>query len=225
MNAVDSSVRSAPPPVPQAAPPSPAPSNFLDGIGDFFDNVVHTVRDIAKSIVEEVQGSTANMPENERLARKLVEAGGTGDQADVDLVVAELSKMPVTAPRQMDAAGTKVVACQDSVTDYAADLKGVQQRGRAATGEGHGSANLVIHESAHAVDAMVSGSLNSASPAFNAARKADIGALPSYETQPGAAGQSESYAESAARYYGGSHGSINTPALDAYWRDNPLGGR
>lgn len=54
---------------------------------------------------------------------------------------------------------------------------------------------------------------------------ADTAALPAYETQPGAAGRSETYAESAARYYGGSHVTIKTPALDAYWRDNPLGGR
>lgn len=67
-----------------------------------------------------------------------------------------------------------------------------------------------------AVDANVSPPLNSGSLAFNAARAADVAALPSYETQAGAAGQSESYSESAARYCGSSHGTIRTPNLGAY---------
>lgn len=245
----------APPRLPDAQPPGP-----LDGIGDWFGRAVDKLEELAKSLIERVEGETGGMPENERIARKLVEAGGTADKKDVDLVVAELAKMPVTALRQMEAAGTKVVACRGSVTDHATELRGVQPRGWPpgatwdqvpgaympdrnqvvvavighgtpagahvpATGEGHGSANLVIHEAAHAVDATIGASRNSASPAFNEARNKDIGAVSDYERQPGVAGQSETYAESAARYYGGSNGSAKTPALNAYWRDNPLGGR
>ena len=87
------------------------------------------------------------------------------------------------------------------------------------TGDGHGSVNLVIHETAHAVDAATGGS---ASRAFNEARNKDINKLSDYERQPGAAGQSETFAESAARYYGGGN-ACNTPNLNDYWRRHPLG--
>jgi hypothetical protein len=257
------------PTVRTSAPPTPTPSptgsdeglgGILDRLTDGVSEIVDAVGDFAKSALEKIEAAAPHISENERIARSLVQAGGAGDASDVDLVVAELGKMPVTALRAMEAGGVKVIACRDSVTDFASDLKGVQPRGWPpgatwdsvpgaympdrnavviattghgtppgahvpATGEGHGSANLVIHESAHAVDSNVSPSLNSGSPAFNAARASDVSALPSYETQAGAAGQSESYAESAARYYGGSYGTISTPHLDAYWRDNPLGGR
>ena len=67
-------------------------------------------------------------------------------------------------------------------------------------GDGHGSYNLVLHEAAHALDDVVGGSSDAA---FLAARQADIGALPPYETQAGVAGPSETYAESIAIKYGG----------------------
>jgi hypothetical protein len=194
------------------------------------------------------------------LAKQIVKAGGSGTQADVDLVVAELAKMPETALRGLIANNTTVIACRNSITDYRTDLKGVQPRGWPPgatwdsvpgvanssrnevviavighgttagahvpqTGEGHGSANLVIHEVAHAIDGKQTATRNSLSTDFNTARNADLAALPAYETQAGVAGKSETYAESAARYYSGNHGSISTPALDAYWRSNPLGGK
>ena len=211
------------------------------------------------AVASQVQTQTAGRWEGERIARRLVQAGGTGDRADVALVVAELTKMPIAALRRLESSGVKVIACRGSVTDYATDLKGVRPRGWppgatwdavpgahiggrnavviavighgkgtphvAKTGEGHGSANLVIHEATHAIDAKLGATRNSSSAAFNKARNKDVAALPAYERQPGAAGKSEAYAESAARYYGSSHGKIKTPALDAYWRDNPLGGR
>ena len=93
-----------------------------------------------------------------------------------------------------------------------------------ATGEGHGSANMVVHEASHAIDAHA-GDFNSASPAFLKARTSDLNSLSDYERQTGAGGPSETYAESAARYYGGSGGPSKTPALDAYWAANPLGGK
>lgn len=188
------------------------------------------------------------------LARVLVVPGGSGTQQDVDLVVAELEKMPASALMALVKNGTKVVACRDNVTDYEPSLKGVRPRGWPPgsswdsvpgaymgdknavviatrghgsaggpyvppTGDGHGSVNLVIHETAHAVDAATGGS---ASREFNEARDKDMGNLSDYERQAGAAGQSETFAESAARYYGGGN-ACNTPNLNDYWRRHPLG--
>ena len=92
-----------------------------------------------------------------------------------------------------------------------------------ATGEGHGSANLVIHETAHGVDYSQTPHISAGAP-FNAARTPDVGALPAYETQPSNAGQEESFAESCARFYSNDPFSAeSTPHLHKYWRDNPLG--
>jgi hypothetical protein len=93
------------------------------------------------------------------------------------------------------------------------------------TGEGHGSANMVIHESTHSIDHQASGNDRSASdPNFTAARNADSAGLQPYENQPGAAGQQESYAESAARHYSGDpNDATNHPNLSSYWGTDPLG--
>jgi uncharacterized Zn-binding protein involved in type VI secretion len=93
------------------------------------------------------------------------------------------------------------------------------------TGEGHGSANLVVHESTHAVDhQQTGGDRSSSDPNFTAARNADSAGLSAYENQPGTAGQEESYAESAARYYSGDpNDAANHPNLNQYWSTNPVG--
>ncbi len=92
-----------------------------------------------------------------------------------------------------------------------------------ATGEGHGCADLVIHESAHGVDFAFKPLLSAGAP-FNAARTPDKPALDAYESQPGAAGQQETFAESCARFYSNDPSSLeNTPHLHKYWHDNPLG--
>lgn len=94
-----------------------------------------------------------------------------------------------------------------------------------ATGEGHGSANLVVHEAFHAVDMAGGGAARNTDAAFAAARTADLGTLSAYERQGGSAGPQESYAESAARYYGGDpNDAASHPNLNAYWAGNPLGG-
>jgi YMGG-like Gly-zipper len=91
------------------------------------------------------------------------------------------------------------------------------------TGEGHGSVNLVIHETAHGVDYASSPHVSAGEP-FNTARNPDKGALDAYESQPGTAGQEETFAESCARFYSNDPwGAENTPHLHKYWRDNPLG--
>jgi uncharacterized Zn-binding protein involved in type VI secretion len=185
---------------------------------------------------------------NMALARALTITGGSGTAEDKELVAAELAKMPISVLMQMQRNGTVVVACRGSITDYRADLRGVQPRGWPAgatwdtvpgandpntnqvviavighgtaagphvpkTGEGHGCANLTVHESMHSVD---QGANNPSSSAdFNAARNADAAKLDPYESQPGAAGQEETYAESAARHAEGK--DAGTPKLKEYW--------
>lgn len=91
------------------------------------------------------------------------------------------------------------------------------------SGEGHGSTNLVIHESMHAVDENGSGGHRSSEADFQNARNADSGNLSAYESQAGQAGREESYAESAARYYDNDPSSAsNTPNLHNYWDSDPL---
>ncbi len=90
------------------------------------------------------------------------------------------------------------------------------------TGEGHGSVNLVIHESAHGVDYAASPHVSTTKP-FTDARNPDKGALAPYETQPDPAGPEETFAESCARFYADDPFSAeSTPHLHKYWRDNPI---
>lgn len=92
-----------------------------------------------------------------------------------------------------------------------------------ATGEGHGSANLVLHEGAHGIDHNAPAGANSSSAGFNAARNSDSGTLSPYESQAGTAGQQETYAESAARYYGGDpNDAAAHPNLHNHWGSNPF---
>jgi hypothetical protein len=91
-----------------------------------------------------------------------------------------------------------------------------------AHGEGHGSHNLTIHESFHAVDMGHGGAPRSSDATYDAARAADAPTLSPYENQPGAAGQEESYAESAARYYGGDpNDATQHPNLHDFWDRHP----
>jgi hypothetical protein len=91
------------------------------------------------------------------------------------------------------------------------------------TGEGHGSKSLVVHETFHAIDhGKSAGSPRSSAAEFNAARNADKPTLSAYESQPGAAGQEESYAETAARYYGAdTTDATQHPNLHKYWHSDP----
>ncbi len=93
------------------------------------------------------------------------------------------------------------------------------------TGEGHGSHNLVLHEAGHALDGNGPGPNRSDSAEFTTARTADAAGLSRYESQPGQAGREETYAESAARYYGEDPGDAAAhPHLHDYWASNPVGG-
>jgi len=87
-------------------------------------------------------------------------------------------------------------------------------------GEGHGSANMMFHEIFHGIDNTGVGGHRSTAADFNNARTTDIGSLTPYQRQPGAAGQEETYAESAARFYSGDPNM--PPHLRDYWRNDPL---
>ncbi len=88
-----------------------------------------------------------------------------------------------------------------------------------ASGEGHGSYDLVLHEVGHGLDKnTLSGSAD-----FTKARTADLGTLSAYESQAGSAGPEETFAESAARHYGGDPTDAAThPNLSAYWATDPV---
>jgi hypothetical protein len=82
-------------------------------------------------------------------------------------------------------------------------------------GEGQGSADVVLHESAHGLDMGGGSPFWSAGQAFIAARNVDLGKLPNYERQPSPAGEEETFAESAARFFTGQDAAM--PDLQAYW--------
>lgn len=87
------------------------------------------------------------------------------------------------------------------------------------TGEGHGSENVVVHETGHALDMDGPPPPLNQDPAFQAARNQDLAALPPYERQNGDAGLQESFAEGLARSKEGK--SSNQPNLDNYFKNRP----
>lgn len=90
-------------------------------------------------------------------------------------------------------------------------------------GEGHGSANLVLHEVGHNIDANAPADQNSSSADFTAARTPDVAGLSAYEQQAGTAGLEETYAESIARYYGGdATDAVDHPNLNSHWDSDPM---
>jgi uncharacterized Zn-binding protein involved in type VI secretion len=90
------------------------------------------------------------------------------------------------------------------------------------TGEGHGSSSVVVHETFHAVD-KAGGRARSSSDEFVTAKQADAPSLSPYESQAGAAGREETYAESAARYYSAdADDAADHPNLHAYWQGDPI---
>jgi hypothetical protein len=85
------------------------------------------------------------------------------------------------------------------------------------TGDGHGSFNLVLHESMHGYD-YKQGGARSRFADFRAARTADAAALGPYESQADPAGSEETYAESAARAFGEDPSLAGQwPTLAAFW--------
>ncbi|MFE5410138.1 hypothetical protein [Microbacterium sp. NPDC056569] len=187
----------------------------------------------------------------QRAAESIAEIGGTADEADRSAVVAEMIKIPLPALEALKRKGTKVVVCRNSVTEIRTDLRGVRPRhwspgkswdtvpglndparnrviiatrnGRVPpTGDGHGAANLVLHEVGHAIgDAVTTGGVTD--PRFVAARDADKARLDNYEGDANPAGVRETYAESFARFYSNDPDDAQAyPRLHAYWASNPF---
>lgn len=184
------------------------------------------------------------------LAESLVDAKGTAGAGDKAAVVKEVMKIPRGGLEKLVAKKTRITVCKNSVTEILTSLKGVQPRGWPPgmtwdsvpglydpatnqvivatrkgvvppTGDGHGSANLVIHEVGHAIDAAGGGS---DAPEFVAAYNKDKATLPAYEQQAGKAGREEAYAESMARNYGGDTSGTGAN-LAKYWKTDPLGAK
>jgi Anthrax toxin lethal factor, N- and C-terminal domain len=183
-------------------------------------------------------------------AAALVDIGGTADENDRQAVIAEMIKIPMAGLAALARAGKRVIVCRNSVTEVRADLRGVRPRGWPegsgwdkvpgmndpggnrviiATrdgrvppyGDGHGAANLVLHEVGHGLDDAVGG--GSATAEFQQARTADLAKLEPYLTQAGTAGLRETYAESFARFYAQNPDDATTyPNLHAYWASDPL---
>ncbi len=97
--------------------------------------------------------------------------------------------------------------------------------GRQVTPRGpdtHGAYSLTIHESMHGFD-YPTGHSSLANPRFTAARTADWANLGDYERQSQQAGLEETFAESAARHYGGDGSFANDWVhLAQFWAANPL---
>jgi len=195
------------------------------------------------------RGGPAPPGSSRAIAEAITKTSGTATQADREAVLRELQKLPPEALQALQKGGYSVTVVRNSVVEALPALKGVQPRGWPpgatwdtvpglydpatkqviiatrggavpAKGNGHGSENLVVHETAHAIDAATNGHND---PAFQAARNKDLAKLPAYETQPGAAGLEETYAESMARYYGKPASSQATnPELHKYWGTKPF---
>ncbi len=193
-------------------------------------------------------GQTPQQEANQ-LAQAITVTGGTATAADRAAVLAQVQRIPVEGLRALKAAGIKITVVKNSVVEGLPALRGVQPRGWPpgstwdtvpglydsntkqvviatrngavpTTGDGHGSASLVVHETAHAIDDATGGHND---PAFLAARNQDLQHLSPYERQPGAAGLQESYAESMAQYASDPAAcKATTPALYEYWNSNPL---
>lgn len=93
----------------------------------------------------------------------------------------------------------------------------------------HGSASLVAHEVAHALDA-ARRYPSKEEGAFSTAYEADVaaGQLLPYYTQPGEAGRSEAYAESFALFISGDtrgDGARRFPNLMQFWKNEYAGAR
>lgn len=185
----------------------------------------------------------ARAAEAREIAARLVRPGGTGTAEDAAIVAADLAQLPVEVLRYMEAKGVTVVAARGSVTDYIAELRGVTPRGWPPgtswdtvpglargtevviavrngrvppTGDGHGAYSLLIHETFHGIDH--GGGELSHGQAFRDARQADYANLSDYEKQAGDAGLQETFAETAARYFGGDP-TLQTelPNIYAFW--------
>ncbi len=83
----------------------------------------------------------------------------------------------------------------------------------------HGSDNVVIHEVFHAIEHINPQTFGKNAP-FSKAYQADLSQLSDYERQPGEAGMSEGFSESAAKFF---NGTPQSESLGAYWQQKGAG--
>ncbi len=172
--------------------------------------------------------------ERRALAAAITDARGSATDADRQAVLSELERLPSAVLRQLQSAGTRVVVCRGSVTEYMTSWRGQAPRGWPAgktwdsvpgafarernevviatharpdgarivplSGDGHGSINMLVHETLHGYDGSTKVSV---SAPFLAARRADAAHLTAYEGQSGLAGDEETFAEAGARFFSG----------------------
>ena len=84
-----------------------------------------------------------------------------------------------------------------------------------AKGEGHGSEDVVLHETAHGLDMGGGQPFLSTERDFITARNRDFTLLSDYEKQPSPAGEQETFAESAARFFTRRDGNMRN--LHDFW--------
>jgi Mlc titration factor MtfA (ptsG expression regulator) len=92
------------------------------------------------------------------------------------------------------------------------------------SGQGHGSVNLVLHETGHSLDYKGgrASSISRTDKAFIAAYNQDKAGMEPYFQQPPPAGPEEAFAETLALHYSGNPDFATAhPALAAYWNEHP----
>jgi hypothetical protein len=170
-----------------------------------------------------VQAELAKFPASE-LA--MLASKGIGVVACWDSVVDHLPELATDHPRNW-APGTNwtvVPGCYDPKgEDVVIATVPAPGGGRMIPPKGvkHGSWNLVLHETMHADD-YTANRLRCRNSAFVAARNIELGRQPlqltDYERRPDQAGHEETYAESAARFFGGDPSLAGSlPNLHAFW--------
>lgn len=188
-----------------------AEPDFSDILGEASDDKEDTAQETPDDKTATVPEAPDQAPEvvvpvvtnHEATARRLVEAGGSADAVDSDLIARQMMRMPPAVLHDLEAAGTRVIAARDSITDVSRELKGITPRGWppgktwddvpggfditrnqviVATREwagkreiaiNHGSWNVVAHESGHALD-RARGWESRNNPAFQKAYQADV---------------------------------------------------
>lgn len=169
--------------------------------------------------------------EKRELIESLYEDNGKSTQAERDLVTKELMKLPEDDLEELRRNQVKIAIGKGSVTDILPDLKRKKPRGWPPDktwddvpgaydssskrivialqdgkipkhGQGHSSVNLVLHETAHALD-HISGNKRSQHPTLVEKRAEYEAALGggTYYKQEGNVGLEEIFTESYARHY------------------------
>jgi hypothetical protein len=176
-----------------------------------------------------------------------VTPAGSGTSEHAAIVAKRLDLLPPSIRDAMARHGIRVSVGQNSVTDVMPELSGVKPRGwpegmtwdsvpglydnKSKTvvaamrngqipeyGNGHGSADLLLHEALHGYDRThPSGGSYSSTLDFMGAYRADKSNMTAYHTQAGTAGRQEAFAEYGAQYFSGKLDRTKLPNMYNYW--------